>query len=111
MPINDSSENNPMARKGVNPPVGTAGHEISIAELRRANVKGAPNPATVGKNLSDGDRMSGKEDRAGIPMTIAAERATRENDAILGKHEQELKVGHTSEDGKFVRTPPNTPNI
>lgn len=108
------NENNPYAkpdRDRPNPPKpGDADYEVTIADLKKANKDGNPSPAAQ-RNLSDAEIMSGEEDRAGIPMTRAARDATRSNDAILNKHEQEAKVGHTTEDGKFIRTPPNTPKI
>lgn len=109
------NENNPYARKpdrtGKNAPKpGDADYEVTIADLKKANQDGTPSPA-VARNLSDAEVMSGEEDRAGIPMTRAARDATRANDKILDKHEQEAKVGHQTEDGKFIKTPPNTPNV
>lgn len=108
------NENNPYARPEYKNPnrakPGEPGYEVTIEDLKKANQDGTPSPAAQ-RNLSDAEIMSGEEDRAGIPMTRAARDATRANDKILVKHQQEAKVGHQTEDGKFIRTPPNTPNV
>jgi hypothetical protein len=110
--LNDPNENNPNARKVIEP-IGSDRHEITLAELKKANVKGAQNPASVSRHTGGGDIMSGEEDRAGVPMTKAAADATRANDLILGKHEQEAgsRVMVHTENGKSFAHPPNTPLI
>jgi hypothetical protein len=116
------NENNPYALDQAGGPKSAAnqktkpgdpGHKVTLADMREANVDGHANPATMGQNLGDADIMSGKVDRAGVPMTRAVAKATEVNDKILNKEEVEAggRIMIHTEDGKEFPHPPNTPAI